>query len=134
VLELAIATIPPGQLSSVLSGLSGDIGKASLDEVLPAGRHRALNWRHNLGVGAQAVVLDQSDARAAACIELAIAAARSIEMRFGSIDVVNVDGAWKVLEINSGVMMESLNRTHPELVDAAYGAALDLVFDQKAKA
>jgi hypothetical protein len=55
-------------------------------------------------------------------------------MRFGSIDVVKVDGAWKVLEINSGVMMESLNRTHPELVDAAYGAALDLVFDQKAKA
>jgi len=134
VLELAIATIPAEQLSSVLAGLAGDISKALLNEVPGAGQHRALNWRHNLGVGAQAVVLDQSDARAAACIELATAAARSIEMRFGSIDVVNVDGVWKVLEINSGVMMESLNRTHPELVDAAYGAALDLVFDQKAKA
>lgn len=129
VLELAIATIPTERLSAVLSGLAGDISKASLDEVLPAGRRHALNWRHNLGVGAQAVVLDQSEARAAACIEIAVAAARSIGMRFGSIDVVRVDGRWMVLEINSGVMMEALNRSHPELVEATYGAALDLVFD-----
>lgn len=134
VLELAIAAIPAARLAAVLSGLSGDISKAALDEVPPSGRHHALNWRHNLGAGAQAVVLEQSEARAATCIEIAIASARAIDMRFGSIDVVNVDGAWKVLEINSGVMMESLNRTHPELVDAAYSAALDLVFDQTAKA
>lgn len=128
VLELAIATIPAERLSSVLSGLSGEIGKASLDEVPAAGRRHALNWRHNLGAGAQAVVLDQSEARAAACIEIAVAAARAIEIRFGSIDVVSVNGTWKVLEINSGVMMEALNRSHPELVDAAYSTALDLVF------
>jgi glutathione synthase/RimK-type ligase-like ATP-grasp enzyme len=134
VLELAIAAIPAALLSGVLSGLSGDISKASLDEVPPAGRRHALNWRHNLGAGAQAVVLKHDDARTAACIEIAVAAARSIEMRFGSIDIVCVDGAWKVLEINSGVMMESLNRSHPELVDAAYGAALDLIFDPKAQA
>jgi glutathione synthase/RimK-type ligase-like ATP-grasp enzyme len=129
VLELAIATIPAAQLSGVLSGLAGDISKAALDEVPPAGRRHALNWRHNLGTGAQAVVLKQGDGRAAACIEIAVAAARSIDMRFGSIDVVSVDGVWKVLEINSGVMMEALNRSHPELVDAAYSAALDLIFD-----
>jgi glutathione synthase/RimK-type ligase-like ATP-grasp enzyme len=134
VLELAIATIPAGQLSAVLSGLAGDISKASLDEVLPAGRRHALNWRHNLGVGAQAIVLDQSDARATACIAIAVDAARSIDMRFGSIDVVSVAGAWKVLEINSGVMMEALNQSHPELVDAAYGAALELIFDLKTRA
>jgi glutathione synthase/RimK-type ligase-like ATP-grasp enzyme len=128
VLELAIATIPATRLSTVLSGPAGDISKASLDHVPPAGRQHALNWRHNLGSGAQAIVLEQGDARVAACIEIAIAAARSIEMRFGSIDVVNVNGAWKVLEINSGVMMEALSRSHPELVDAAYGAALDLIF------
>jgi glutathione synthase/RimK-type ligase-like ATP-grasp enzyme len=128
VLELAIATIPTERLSAVLSGLAGDISKASLDEVPPAGRRHALNWRHNLGTGAQAVVLEQSEARATACIAIAVEAARSIEMRFGSIDVVSVNGCWKVLEINSGVMMEALNQSHPELVDAAYGAALDLIF------
>jgi glutathione synthase/RimK-type ligase-like ATP-grasp enzyme len=132
VLELAIATLPAGRLSAVLSGLSGDISKASLDEVPAAGRRHALNWRHNLGAGAQAVVLEHTEPRAAACIEIALAAARSIEIRFGSIDVVSVNGSWKVLEINSGVMMEALSQSSPELVDAAYGAALDLIFDSKA--
>jgi glutathione synthase/RimK-type ligase-like ATP-grasp enzyme len=132
VLELAIATIPAERLSTVLSGLAGDISKASLDEVPPAGRRHALNWRHNLGTGAQAVVLDHGEARAAACIEIAVAAARSIDMRFGSIDVVRVGGCWKVLEINSGVVMEALNQSHPELVDAAYSAALDTIFNSKA--
>jgi glutathione synthase/RimK-type ligase-like ATP-grasp enzyme len=134
VLELAIATIPAARLSAVLSGLAGDISKAALDAVPPAGRRHALNWRHNLGAGAQAVVLEQTEPRAAACIAIAIEAARSIDMRFCSIDVVSVGGSWKVLEINSGVMMEALNRSHPELVDAAYGAALDLIFDPKIKA
>ena len=133
VLELAIATMPAGQLSSVLSGLAGDIGRASLDEVLPSGQMRALNWRHNLGAGAQAVVLEQGEARAAACIEIAVRAAKSIGLRFGSVDVVRVQGAWKILEINSGVMMEALSRSHPELVQAAYSAALDKVFDPETK-
>jgi|UPI0003F5E36D glutathione synthase/RimK-type ligase-like ATP-grasp enzyme len=131
VLELAIATVPAERLSTVLSGLAGDISKASLDEVPAAGRRHALNWRHNLGAGAQAVVLERGDPRAAACIEIAVAAARSIDLRFGSIDVVSIDGRWKVLEINSGVMMEALSQSHPDLVDAAYGAALDLIFDSK---
>jgi glutathione synthase/RimK-type ligase-like ATP-grasp enzyme len=126
-----MTTIPAGRLSAVLSGLAGEISKASLDEVPAAGRRHALNWRHNLGAGAQAAVLEQGDAGAGACIAIAVEAARSIEMRFGSIDVVSVNGTWKVLEINSGVMMEVLNASHPELVDAAYGAALDLIFGSK---
>ena len=63
-----------------------------------------------------------------ACVEIAVKAAKSIGIRFASIDVVQADGAWKILEINSGVMMEALGRQHPELVYAAYGAALDKVF------
>jgi hypothetical protein len=45
-----------------------------------------------------------------------------------SIDVVEVDGAWQVLEINSGVMMEALSQAHPDLVCAAYHSALDRLF------
>ena len=55
-------------------------------------------------------------------------AARAIGIRFASIDVVSVDGRWQILEVNSGVMMESLSKHHPELVYAAYDAALDKVF------
>jgi hypothetical protein len=43
--------------------------------------------------------------------------------------VVRVDGDWRVLEINSGVMMEALSKRHPELVYATYSAALDKVFE-----
>ncbi len=59
---------------------------------------------------------------------MAANAARAIGIRFASIDIVRVGGEWKVLEINSGVMMETLGRHHPELVHAAYAAALDKLF------
>jgi glutathione synthase/RimK-type ligase-like ATP-grasp enzyme len=53
---------------------------------------------------------------------------RAIGIRFASVDIVHVAGEWKVLEINSGVMMETLGRHHPEQVAAAYAAALDKLF------
>jgi glutathione synthase/RimK-type ligase-like ATP-grasp enzyme len=128
ILELAIATIPVEQLPNVLSGMTQD--NAALDEVLPGGERRALNWRHNLGAGAQPVLLEQGATRDT-CVRMAQEAARSIKMRFGSIDVVLIDGNWQILEVNSGVMMEALGKSHPDLVDAAYAAALDIVFDTK---
>ena len=64
------------------------------------------------------------------CGEIAIQAAKSIGLQFGSIDLVEVGQSWRVLEINSGVVMEALGRTHPELVYTAYAAALDKVFSE----
>jgi len=86
-----------------------------------------LNWRHNLDWGAQPAVLEQG-ATWDACVEMAVNAAKSIDIRFGSIDLVQADGGWQILEINSGVMMEALSKLHPDLVYAAYSAALDKVF------
>jgi predicted ATP-grasp superfamily ATP-dependent carboligase len=90
-------------------------------------KKRDFNWRHNLDLGAQPIVL-KAGPILEACVEIAVNAAKAIDIRFGSIDVVRVDGGWHVLEINSGVMMEALGRSHPELVYAAYSAALDKVF------
>ena len=86
-----------------------------------------MNWRHNLDSGSQPVLLAQGKIWEA-CVEIAVKAAKSIEMRFGSIDVVQVDGSWQILEVNSGVMMEALGKSHPDLVYAAYNSALDKVF------
>jgi glutathione synthase/RimK-type ligase-like ATP-grasp enzyme len=127
ILELALATMPAERLSAILPRIAGDLDSATLETVLPAGRHHPLNWRHNLDAGAQPVLLQQGEVRER-CVELAIKAAKSIDLRFGSIDVVQVDDAWRILEINSGVVMEALGKTHPELVYAAYAAALDKVF------
>jgi glutathione synthase/RimK-type ligase-like ATP-grasp enzyme len=126
-LELALAATPVEQRSTVLPSIVDDLDEATLDAVLPAGQRRALNWRHNLSSGAQPILLEQGATREA-CVQIAVRAAKSIEMRFGSIDVVQVNGVWQVLEVNSGVMMEALSKSHPDLVYAAYGAALDKVF------
>jgi glutathione synthase/RimK-type ligase-like ATP-grasp enzyme len=127
-LETALATIPAEQLSAVLPGMVNDFDQAALDGIVPLGQRHALNWRHNLDAGAEPVLLEQGATREA-CVQIAVEAAKSIQLRFGSVDVVRVDGSWRILEINSGVMMEALGRLHPDLVDAAYNAALDRVWD-----
>jgi hypothetical protein len=126
-LELALAATPAAQRSTVLPGMMADLDKAQLDSILPSGQRRVLNWRHNLDSGAQPTLLNQGKVRDA-CVGIAIRAAKAIDIRFASIDVVEVDGAWQVLEINSGVMMEALSKAHPDRVYAAYHSALDRLF------
>jgi glutathione synthase/RimK-type ligase-like ATP-grasp enzyme len=100
-----------------------------LDDVALAvySKQRADDWRHNLDFGARPVLLERGETYAAS-VALAIRAAKAIDIRFSSVDVVRVGGHWQVLEINSGVMMEALGKFYPDLVDAAYSAALDRVF------
>jgi glutathione synthase/RimK-type ligase-like ATP-grasp enzyme len=126
-LELAHATLPADRLSATLHTMTEYPDSAALDMVLPSGQQHVLSWRHNLDSGAEPVLLLEGPTREA-CVRIAIEAAKTIELRFGSIDVIQADGRWRVLEINSAVMMEALSRRHPELVYAAYSAALDKVF------
>lgn len=93
-------------------------------------KQRGTDWRHNLDAGAKPVLLEDGKVRSA-CTRLAINAANAIGIRFASIDVIRVDGEWRVLEINSGVMMEALGKLHPEMVQATYDAALDRVFGEE---
>ncbi len=104
-----------------------NLSEGELGAIVPKGARRILTWRHNLDAGAMPVLIEDDETHAA-CIKLAIDAARAIDIDFASIDLVRVDGAWQVLEINSGVMMEALAKVFPELVQATYDAALDRVF------
>jgi glutathione synthase/RimK-type ligase-like ATP-grasp enzyme len=126
-LELALAATPRPRRSTVLPGLLADCARTELDAIVPRGQRRLLNWRHNLDSGATPELLDEGDIRQT-CVALAVSAARAVGIRFASIDVVLTGKRWSVLEVNSGVMMESLSRLHPELVQATYNAALDKVF------
>jgi glutathione synthase/RimK-type ligase-like ATP-grasp enzyme len=132
-LELALAATPAQQRSTLLKAMAGDLDQAALDEIPPLGQRRVLNWRHNLDSGAQPILLEQGAVRDA-CVEIAVQAAQSIGIRFGSIDVIKVDGSWRILELNSGVMMEGLSKRYPDLVYAAYSAALDKVFETRISA
>jgi glutathione synthase/RimK-type ligase-like ATP-grasp enzyme len=127
VLQLALAAIPGDKLLAALPDMTGDLDRSILSDIPPVGQRRAMNWRHNLGRGAEPVLLEDGAIRQA-CVDMALTAAQAIALRFGSVDVVKVDGSWRILEINSGVMMEALNGLHPDLVDSVYHAALDKIF------
>jgi glutathione synthase/RimK-type ligase-like ATP-grasp enzyme len=90
-------------------------------------KQRGRNWRHNLDAGARPVLLEAGEAREA-CAAIAVKAAKAIGIRFASVDVVRVGGALKILEINSGVVMEAFGKFYPDLIDATYSEALDKVF------
>jgi glutathione synthase/RimK-type ligase-like ATP-grasp enzyme len=62
-------------------------------------------WRHNLQLGAKPViVIDKSITKK--LTSLSQKAAMSMNIKFCSIDIVKVNDQYKVLEINSGVMLE----------------------------
>jgi glutathione synthase/RimK-type ligase-like ATP-grasp enzyme len=131
-LDAAVTEIFSSHLSLAISPyveIADEIRVILLDDVprVVYRKQRGSDWRHNLEFGAQPVLLEQGDARDA-CVALAIRAARAIGIRFASVDIVRVGAEWRVLEINSGVMMEMLGKHRPELVHATYGAALDKVF------
>ena len=112
VLELALAACRP-EVADVLSGVIDDLDKAALDEVPPRGSGASLNWRHNLDSGAQAVLLEQGEMRDA-CVEIAVEAAKRSASASARSTSSRSNGAWKILEINSGVMMEALGKPHPD--------------------
>ena len=116
-----------GKLEEVTMLLQSAPADGALATIPAKGERRDLTWRHNLDAGARPVLIADRETYDV-CVELAIKAARAIGIVFAAMDLVSVDGTWKVLEINSGVMMEALAKLHPELVQATYDAALDRVF------
>jgi len=92
------------QLASGLASMSAD----ELAKVPGDGEQVPVQWKHNLGQGASAD-LDVSDEFKKPLTELAKKASGAIGMRFCSVDIVNVEGeGLVVMEVNAGVMMDSL--------------------------
>ncbi len=125
--ELALATVAPARRQQMLARLQAEFSATELAAIVPAGERRLLDWRHNLEAGAKPFLLEDGPARDAV-VTLAERAARAIAIRFASVDLVQVNGRWQVLEINSGMMMESFGRFHPDQAYSVYSAALDKIF------
>ena len=104
--ELCIAQLmtSPAGLDLLLSD-SFTIKLDLLDQVPSAGEIVPILWKHNLGSGARASVNIDPEIKSSVQA-LAIKAAKSIGVRFASIDIVKTDGELMIMEINSGVMME----------------------------
>ncbi len=146
VLELLAA-----RLEGAGSGAGGNPGRAQASRLLQEsdestlrvlasvpsqGETVLLNWKHNLGQGAAARIIKEPQREVAEMAALALAAAEAINLVFGSVDVVMVNGpkgpTAHVLEINAGVMMESLANDSPEGLAIArriYDRALAAMFE-----
>lgn len=68
-----------------------------------------LSWKHNLGKGAKAVEI--SDERLKTSLSaIALSCMDALNLSFVSVDIVRAENELSVMEINSGIMMESYSR------------------------
>ena len=104
------------------------LGRA--DRIPAKGERILLGWKHNLGLGARAELL--ADGPLKKEIEKIVAeVARCLGVRFASIDVALTNEGLKVLEINSGVMMENFagqDKECREIAKSIYRDAIRLMF------
>lgn len=97
-----LETIPTGEFSEDL-----------LNKIPKSGEKIPLNWKHNLGQGAQPEVITDP-LIVTPLSSLAIKAAQAVNVHFASVDIICTGGEFKVLEINSGIMMESFARMNSQ--------------------
>ncbi len=77
-----------------------------------------LNWKHNLGLGAKAIIVDDESI----LLKLKTITNKitdKMNIRFASIDIVECAHELKVLEINSAVMMDFFSDQSPEYYNIA---------------
>ena len=103
-----------------------------LDEVvrIVVEKHRQADWRHNLCFGATSRLVDAADVVAAVTV-LAQRAMTALDLRFASVDLVDVAGELAVLEINSAVTLERFSaqaREHAQLARDVYRDAVAACF------
>lgn len=72
-----------------------------------------ISWKHNLGRGAYPFVV-KDEAEINELSKIAIPAFCALNVNFASVDIVKTSEGYKVLEINSGVMMENFAKSSEE--------------------
>lgn len=86
---------------------------SNFSDIPPKGEIIEVNWKSNLGEGAQAEIIKNKTIST-----LAVKAANAINIRFCSVDIIETtSGEFYVLEINSGVMIEHFLNNSPQEYD-----------------
>ena len=80
-----------------------------MTRILENGECFEINWKHNLGQGAKATILQNRDIinNIEAIVSIVV---DKMNIRFASIDIAECNNEYKILEINSGVMMEHFSQ------------------------
>ncbi len=102
----------------------------SLSYIPQKGEKVNVGWKHNLGQGSAPEVLKSGDAyKKAVC--LATRTLLALGGKFASVDCVSIGGNLRVLEVNSGVMMDNFANTNEDnykLAKSIYKKAIDKYF------
>jgi len=103
------------------------------DYVLEKGEEYCYSWKHNLSNGSK---IDMNVDNRDEIISLAKRAANELNLVFGSVDVVMVNGKYMIMECNSGVMMDNLSKMLPngmDVVKKIYRKAILELFEKNNK-
>lgn len=135
VIELIAEQLRTGKLPTSVVAKVVEMHHKHLDQVLETGKCLELVWKHNLGLGAYPrIIEDEHLLHQLGQISRDCATALNID--FASIDIIKVHGHYLVLEVNSGIMMESFVRLISDgyaIAKSIYDKALDVIFAAKAK-
>ena len=92
-----------------------------------------IGWKHNLGQGSSPEVISDGDVYD----EVSRLAQKTLSLlggRFASVDCVSIDGKYRVLEVNSGVMMDNFALSSKDnyiKAKSIYKAAVDKYFEMQ---
>ena len=107
-----------------------------LESVPAEGENVTISWKHNLGQGSLPIMIRDKDL-IAKLTKFALQTAETLNLDFASVDIVkDRNGGYKVLEINSGIMMETFSRLSEENYEIAkhiYRSAIYDYFDMPKK-
>lgn len=96
-------------------------------KIFDHGKKYYLHWKHNLGQGANPEIIQDEDL-IGRLSDLALRAAKVVNIHFASIDIIETNNQYLVLEINSGVMMEhfsQLNDSNYQRAKCIYKEAIE---------
>jgi len=110
-----------------------DLSNIPLGKILDKNEKYYISKKHNLGLGASPKIVNDQETYNLIS-NLALKACAAVNGQFVSVDIIETDNTLKVLEINSGIMMEnfsSVSEENYEIAEKIYGEAIELMFNQK---
>jgi hypothetical protein len=119
-LELIFRNYPASILADNLIADLSEKDSTLLSSIPTQNEYVALTWKHNLGKGAKAVEINNQSLKSSLS-EIALACMNALNLNFVSIDIIQSNDRFLVMEINSGVMMESYSRQGEREYEQAKG-------------
>lgn len=111
---------------SNLSNIDLDLD-IDLNSVPASGEKVDVSWKHNLGQGAKPAIVTDSLLKGKLS-ELALTCALAIDIDFASVDIIKSEQGLEVLEVNSGVMMETFAQSSTDNYFIAKGIYKQAIF------